>query len=224
MEIDDITPVAQDYVKAIWNATEWGEPPITTKALAARFETSAPNVSETLRRLARQGLVAYAPYKPVVLTDAGRRLALVMVRRHRLLETFLVNTLGYTWDEVHDDAERLEHAVSPLLMARIDDLLGHPEADPHGDPIPRADLTVPHPEDVGRLDEAAPGRYLVVRINDDHTEVLQRLTDLRVRPGSTVRIAANGAALTEDGEALGETALSSIHARPLHGSPEDVSD
>ncbi|RKW70571.1 metal-dependent transcriptional regulator [Galactobacter caseinivorans] len=224
MEIDDITPVAQDYVKAIWNATEWGEPPITTKALAARFETSAPNVSETLRRLARQGLVAYAPYKPVVLTDAGRRLALVMVRRHRLLETFLVNTLGYTWDEVHDDAERLEHAVSPLLMARIDDLLGHPEADPHGDPIPRADLTVPHPADVGRLDEAAPGAYLVVRINDDHTEVLQRLTDLRVRPGSTVRIAANGAALTEDGEALGESALSSIHARPLHGSPEDVSD
>lgn len=221
VEIDDITPVAQDYVKAIWNATEWGEPPITTKALAARFETSAPNVSETLRRLARQGLVAYAPYKPVVLTDEGRRLALEMVRRHRLLETFLVNTLGYTWDEVHDDAERLEHAVTPLLMARIDELLGHPEADPHGDPIPAADLSVPHHEDVYRLDEAAPGRYQVVRINDDRTEVLQRLTDLRVRPGSQVSIAANGAAETEGKEALAESALRSIHARPVRDTAED---
>lgn len=220
VEIDDITPVAQDYVKAIWNATEWGEPPITTKALAARFETSAPNVSETLRRLARQGLVAYAPYKPVVLTEEGRRLALVMVRRHRLLETFLVSTLGYTWDEVHDDAERLEHAVTPLLMARIDALLGHPEADPHGDPIPRADLSVPQHLDALRLDEAAPGRYVVVRINDDHTEVLQRLTDLQVRPGSLVRIAANGAALTEENQTLTESALRSIHATPMPGSPE----
>lgn len=215
MEIDDITPVAQDYVKAIWNATEWGEPPITTSELAARFETSAPNVSETVRRLARQGLVTYAPYKPVVLTDEGRRLAIVMVRRHRLLETFLVNVLGYTWDEVHDDAERLEHAVTPRLMARIDGLLGHPEADPHGDPIPREDLTVPHPQDAARLDEAAPGTYQVVRINDDHTEVLQLLSDLAVRPGSHVLIAANGAALTSAGLPLSEDALRSIHARPM---------
>ena len=119
MEIDDITPVAQDYVKAIWNAVEWGEPPITTKALAARFDTSAPNVSETLRRLDRQGLLTYAPYKPVALTEEGTRLALVMVRRHRLLETFLVKTLGYTWDEVHDDAELLEEDLGQLGLGHV---------------------------------------------------------------------------------------------------------
>ncbi|WP_394162673.1 metal-dependent transcriptional regulator [Galactobacter valiniphilus] len=215
MEIDDITPVAQDYVKAIWNATEWGEPPITTKALAARFETSAPNVSETLRRLARQGLLIYAPYKPVELTEEGRRLALVMVRRHRLLETFLVNTLGYGWDEVHDDAERLEHAVTRRFMERIDALLGHPVADPHGDPIPREDLTVPHPEDACRLSDAAPGSYQVLRINDDDPAILQRLEEWGVRPGTRVVIAANGAALTGAGQPLDEPALEAIYARPL---------
>ena len=213
VEIDDITPVAQDYVKAIWNATEWGEPPITTTALAARFTTSAPNVSETLRRLDRQGLVTYRPYRPVTLTEPGRRLALEMVRRHRLLETFLVTTLGYTWDEVHDDAERLEHAVTARFVDRIDALLSHPEADPHGDPIPRADLSVPHPEGAVRLDGAAPGRYEVVRINDDDPALLQRLTGLRLAPGSTVVIAQNGAARTEAGEPLDEPALRAMHAR-----------
>jgi len=213
VEIDDITPVAQDYVKAIWNATEWGEPPITTKALAARFETSAPNVSETLRRLDRQGLVTYAPYKPVTLTEEGRRLALGMVRRHRLLETFLVDSLGYTWDQVHDDAERLEHSVTERFIDRIDELLGHPEADPHGDPIPRADLSVPHPGDAIRLDDAAPGSYEVVRINDDDPALLQRLTSLDLTPGATVVIAPNGAALTEAGERLDEPALRATHAR-----------
>ena len=214
MEIDDITPVAQDYVKAIWNAVEWGEPPITTKALAARFDTSAPNVSETLRRLDRQGLLIYAPYKPVALTEEGTRLALVMVRRHRLLETFLVKTLGYTWDEVHDDAELLEHAVTPKFMARVDELLGHPEADPHGDPIPRADLSVPHPADARRLAEAAPGDYTVVRINDDDPSVLQRLNAVLVSPGSVVTITPNGSAVTEAGDRLDEQSLEAIHAQP----------
>lgn len=214
MEIDDITPVAQDYIKAIWNATEWGEPPITTTALASRFETSAPNVSETLRRLSKQELITYAPYKPVALTEQGRRLAVEMVRRHRLLETFLVDTLGYTWDEVHDDAERLEHAVTPRLVDRIDALLGHPEADPHGDPIPRQDLSVPHPADAVRLDDGAPGTYRVVRINDDDPTLLQRLTALAVRPGSHVVIAADGAATTADGSRLDEPSLHAIHAMP----------
>lgn len=213
MEIDDITPVAQDYIKAIWNATEWGEPPITTSALAARFETSAPNVSETVRRLARQGLVDYRPYRPVELTAEGRRLALIMVRRHRLLETFLVTTLGYTWDEVHDDAELLEHAVTPRFMQRVDALLDHPESDPHGDPIPRADLSVPHPLDAELLTESAPGTYEVVRINDDDPELLQRLNDLMVRPGTRVVIATDGAGLTLAGRRLDEQDLAAIHAR-----------
>lgn len=216
MDVDDISPVAQDYIKAIWNATEWGEPPITTTALAARFDTSAPNVSETVRRLARQGLVSYEPYKPVQLTEEGRRLAVVMVRRHRLLETFLVKTLGYTWDEVHDDAERLEHAVTPRMMVRIDALLGYPEADPHGDPIPRLDGTIPYPEDACRLDQAAPGTYIVVRISDEDPDRLQRLTDLKLRPGAKVLVDELGVGRTPSGTRVEMSDQASIHARPAN--------
>ena len=143
VEVDDLTVVAQDYLKVIWTATERDEPPITTTGLAARLGTSAPNVSETLRRLAGQGLVTYEPYRPVRLTAAGERLAIGMVRRHRLIEAFLVQVLGYGWDEVHEEAERLEHAVSDQLLGRIDALLGHPSRDPHGHQIPTAAGALP---------------------------------------------------------------------------------
>lgn len=138
-EVDDLTPTAQDYLKVIWSAVEWGEPPITTKGLAATFATTQANVSDTMRRLDAQGLLIYEPYKPVALTELGQRLAVQMVRRHRLIETFLSEALGYGPDEGHDDAERLEHAVSDKLLGRIDRLLGHPDTDPHGDPIPGDD-------------------------------------------------------------------------------------
>ena len=136
MSLDEITPVAQDYLKAIWSATEWGDAPLSTKSLAARMGTTAPNVTETVKRLAAQGLVEYQPYKPVTLTGKGCEHAIAMVRRHRLLESFLAASLGYSWDEVHAEAERLEHAASDELIERIDQMLGHPTHDPHGDPIP----------------------------------------------------------------------------------------
>src|SRR6478609_10835212 len=105
----------------------------------------ASTVSETVRRLSAQGLLEHAPYGAIALTDRGRSLALAMVRRHRLLEAFLVTELGYGWDEVHDEAEVLEHAVSDRLIARIDAKLGFPQRDPHGDPIPGSDGQVPTP-------------------------------------------------------------------------------
>lgn len=180
---NDITPVAQDYLKAIWSATEWGGPPITTKTLADRFRTSQANVSETVRRLAGQGLLRYEPYRPVRLTESGAAYAVVMVRRHRLIETFLVDTLGYSWAEVHDEAERLEHAVSERLVERIDALLGHPDADPHGDPVPRADGTVPHPHGARLLADVTAGHYTVVRVSDADPDALGRLDAQGVRPG-----------------------------------------
>ena len=187
MDVDDISAVAQDYLKVVWTATEWGGPPITTKALAERFATSQANVSETVKRLAGQGLVEYQPYRPVVLTVRGRALALAMVRRHRLMETFLTAVLDYGWNEVHDEAERLEHAVSELMVERIDRLLGHPDADPHGDPIPRADGTLTPPPDTVVLADAGPGSWLVVRISDVDPGVLDRLRAHRISPG--VRVA-----------------------------------
>ena len=173
--VDDLTPVAQDYLKVIWSATEWGEPPITTKGLAARFATTQANVSETMRRLQRHGLVIYQPYKPVTLTGSGKTLAVAMVRRHRLLEAFLAQVLGYGWDEVHDEAEVLEHALSDRLLDSIDRELGHPRRDPHGDPIPHADLSVPRVDAMllGDAAEGVPGT--VVRISDRDPELLRHL-------------------------------------------------
>lgn len=186
MSLEDISSVAQDYLKVIWSATEWGEAPISTKGLADRFGTTQANVSETLRRLANQQLMRYRPYKPAELTSRGTELAVAMVRRHRLIETFLVTSLGYGWDEVHDEAEHLEHAVSDLMIDRIDRLLGHPIADPHGDPIPGPDGALLIPPDTIPLPAAAPGTYTVVRISDADPQVLARLTRQNVAPGTHI--------------------------------------
>lgn len=185
-EVDLLTPVAQDYLKVIWAATEWGEPPITTKGLAARFGTTQANVSDTVRRLASQGLVTYEPYRPVALTDRGGRLAMAMVRRHRLIECFLAQVLGYGWDEVHDEAERLEHAISDDFLARIDRLLGRPRFDPHGDPIPGPDGTLPTAAPAVLLGQAGPGRHLVARVSDADPEILARLRGRGLVPGVVI--------------------------------------
>lgn len=141
----DLTTVAQDYLKVIWTAQEWSHEKVSTKMLAERMGVSASTASESIRKLADQGLVDHEKYGAVTLTDHGRKAAVLMVRRHRLLETYLVNELGYGWDEVHDEAEVLEHAVSDLLLAKIDAKLGHPQRDPHGDPIPVPTARCPLP-------------------------------------------------------------------------------
>ncbi|HAM45784.1 MAG TPA: metal-dependent transcriptional regulator [Propionibacteriaceae bacterium] len=186
MEVEELTSVAQDYLKVIWSATEWGDPPITTTGLARRFDTTSANVSVTLRRLEGQGLLSYQPYRPAELTELGQRLALAMVRRHRLLETFLATELGYAWDEVHDEAERLEHAVSEELLARIDHRLGFPLVDPHGDTIPRTDGTLAPRVVALSLSQALPGSYRVVRVSDADSVVLAKLAALGVVPGAEI--------------------------------------
>jgi len=188
--VDDLTPIAQDYLKVIWSAIEWGDPPITTKGLAARFATTKANVSETVRRLHRQGLVNYQPYKPVTLTSLGESLAVAMVRRHRLLETYLAKALSYGWEEVHDEAERLEHAVSDEFLDRIDHLLGYPRIDPHGDPIPGRNGDWTPQTGAIKLSQAEPGQYRVVRVADTDPEQLSRLRREHLAPGSTVQVRA----------------------------------
>ena len=188
MEVDAISPVAQDYLKAIWSATEWGDAPITGRALAERFGTTPANVSESLKRLGAQGLLAHAPYKSIELTPQGERYAIAMVRRHRLIEAFLVISLGYAWDEVHDEAESLEHAASDRMIDRIDDLLGHPAHDPHGDPIPTRDGHVDGPSHAVRLGRATPGAYRIVRISDDDPDELTRFQALGLTPGATISV------------------------------------
>ncbi|MCL3860574.1 metal-dependent transcriptional regulator [Actinotalea sp. K2] len=163
----------QDCLKAIWSAQEWTSAPVATSQVAERLGVGAPTVSETVQRLVGQGLVEHRRYGPVTLTPAGRVVALRMVRRHRLIETWLVEHLGYGWDEVHDEAEVLEHAVSDLFVERLDALLGRPVRDPHGDPVPSADGQVVLPDAVP-LAGLAPGqRGTVARVSDADPAVLR---------------------------------------------------
>lgn len=193
MKIDDLTPVAQDYIKAIWSAAEWAGKPPSAAALAERFGTSRAAVTDTVKRLAAQGLVVHQPYKPLALTEQGCALAVQMVRRHRVIETFLVRHVGYSWEEVHDEAERLEHAVSDRLIARIDALLGHPTEDPHGDPIPRENGSFSAAETPSRiLADCDPGEWVrVLRVSDGDPQALMRAAQLELLPGRDVLIDAD---------------------------------
>jgi DtxR family transcriptional regulator, Mn-dependent transcriptional regulator len=187
-EPNDLTAVAQDYLKVIWNAQEWSLEKVSTKMLAEKIGVSASTASESIRKLAEQGLVDHEKYGAVTLTESGRRAALAMVRRHRLIEAFLVKELGYSWDEVHDEAEVLEHAVSDRLVARIDAKLGFPQRDPHGDPIPGSDGRVPTP----------PARQLwachdgdagtVARISDADPEMLRYFDSIGISLDSRLRV------------------------------------
>ena len=139
MSVSDLSASTQDYLKAIWELEEWSDQPATTSMIAKALGVKQSTVSDTVRKLADQELVSHKRYGSVQLTEQGRAHALQMVRRHRLIETFLVQVLDYSWDEVHDEAEQLEHAVSDLLVERVAELLHHPTRDPHGDPIPRVE-------------------------------------------------------------------------------------
>lgn len=217
----DLSPVAQDYLKVIWTAQEWSREKVSTKMLAERIGVSASTASESIRKLADQGLVHHEKYGAVTLTDTGRSAALAMVRRHRLMETFLVRELGYGWDEVHDEAEVLEHAVSDLLLDKIDAKLGHPQRDPHGDPIPGPDGRVPTPP-ARRLSECDNGdQGLVARISDADPEMLRYFDTVGIALDARLQVAqrrdfAGTISISIDGEGgsktldLGDPAAESI--------------
>jgi len=169
-------PIAvEDYVKVVYAHTEWQPEPITTSVLAARLGLAASSVTEMVKKLGAQGLVDHVPYGAVTLTADGTALALRMLRRHRLIETWLVRHFGYGWDEVHDEAEVLEHSLSDRLLDRIDDELGFPTRDPHGDPIPGRDGRVEQPAAELLRAVAAGETVRVVRINDRDPALLRHL-------------------------------------------------
>jgi DtxR family Mn-dependent transcriptional regulator len=176
----------EDYLKVIYGHTEWQPDPITPSQLAARLGLAPSTVTEMVKKLVAAGYVVHAPYGAVRLTDSGRAEALRMVRRHRLVETWLVQQFGYGWDEVHDEAEVLEHTISDRLLDAIDVQLAHPSRDPHGDPIPSADGNVEAPDAV-LLSALEPGsRGRVARISDRDPDVLRALADAGVGLDSEV--------------------------------------
>ena len=185
-------PVAvEDYVKAVYAHTEWQPTPITSSALAARLGLAASSVTEMVKKLGAQGLVAHEPYGAITLTADGTALALRMLRRHRLIETWLVREYGYSWDEVHDEAEVLEHALSERMLDAVDARLGHPLRDPHGDPIPARDGSVERPDAVLLADVETGARVRVARISDRDPALLRSLEaegvgiDVALTVGST---------------------------------------
>jgi len=178
----------EDYIKAIYTLEEPDER-VATSALAEYLDVTPPTVSSMLQKLEERGLADHEKYKGVRLTDEGEVVALEILRHHRLLESFLTETLDYDWADVHDEADRLEHHVSAELTDRIEAALGNPEADPHGDPIPNRELELPESDSTRRLDGASEGETLIVRrIRHQGDEELRYLADAGVEPGERLDV------------------------------------
>jgi DtxR family transcriptional regulator, Mn-dependent transcriptional regulator len=192
-----------DYIKAIWDLGGVGS--ASTKDVAARLLVSPASVSNMFVRLQEMGLAEYERYQGASLTERGRVEALRLVRRHRLIETFLLEHLGYDWQEVHDEAERLEHAVSDGFTERLAELLGHPDHDPHGDPIPSAEGTL-EVDDSFTLSRASAGRRLrIAKVRDEDAAMLDYFGDRNLIPGRWLTIrevrAIDGVVIVEDEDA-----------------------
>ena len=194
-----------DYLKAIWELSEEGA--ASTKDVADRLSISSASVTNMFVRLREMGLAEYERYRGATLTEAGRLEALRLLRRHRLIENFLLECLGYSWEEVHEEAESLEHAVSDGFTDRLAEFLGHPEHDPHGDPIPAKDGTL-EPDDSFPLATAATGqRVRIYRVGDEEPAKLAYLEEHGLMPGSLLEVrevrALDGVVIVEDED--GET-------------------
>ncbi len=187
LQHEPLTRSVEDYLKAIYRLSPEGRP-ASTSDIAHLLELSPASVSGMVKRLSEQGLLEHLPYKGVQLTAGGRRAALRMVRRHRLIEAYLVAFLGYSWDTVHDEAERLEHAVSDTLVERMASVLGNPTADPHGDPIPTADGSIDEPAWVP-LSDIGPGQTVELRrVDESQPDRLRYIASIGLTPGAVVSV------------------------------------
>jgi len=186
---DPLTQPVEDYLKAIY-AIGKGTGPAATNEIAQRLALAPASVSGMVRRLADQGLLAYERYHGVKLTETGRRAALRTLRRHRVIEAYLSRALGFPWDRVHDEAERLEHAVSDELVDRMAATIGEPMVDPHGAPIPTRDGAVDETEHTSLADLAVGASGVVARVTDEDPEMLRYLGELSIRPGKRITVKA----------------------------------
>lgn len=194
----------EDYLKTIHELQrEQGK--VATSALAERLGVAPASVTGMIKKLAEMQLVAYEPYQGVVLTDAGRRAALEVIRHHRLIEVFLSETLGVPWDRVHEEAHRIEHVLSEDLEDRIDDLLGHPATCPHGSPIPTREGTIAQPAPMHLADLEAGQSAVVAEVRDEDPELLRYVARVGLYPNVVVHVldkaALNGLLTLRVGEA-----------------------
>lgn len=187
----ELSTSIQDYLKQIYDLTITGGK-ATTSQLAQVLGISAASVTNMLQKLSKTDppYVTYTKHQGVELTEDGRRIALKIVRRHRLIEHYLVNKLGYAWDEVHQEAEVLEHVMSPMLEKRIDAALGHPEFDPHGDPIPDADLNIRESQYTSLSEMNIGDTGLVTRVPHQDSQILRYLGKSGLQPGTRIKLVA----------------------------------
>jgi len=212
-----------DYAKAIWEVAG-GEPEgvASTKGVAERLSVSAASVTGMFGRMHDMGLVRYERYRGAALTPGGRAEALRLVRRHRLIETFLTESLGYSWQDVHEEAERLEHAVSDEFTERLAEFLGHPAHDPHGDPIPTVDGTVKSEGGVPLADAGTGERVEISSVGDESPEALHHLGERGLVPGRRLLVKEarplDGVVVVEDEDGaeypLGEPLARRVLVRP----------
>ena len=202
------TLTIENYVKTIYQLVLDNDgQPAATGQVADALDVSPGTVTSMLKTLSASGLAEYRPYEGVVLSESGEALALRVLRRHRLIELFLQNTLELTWDEVHDEAENMEHAVSDLLIDRIYDYLGHPETDPHGDPIPKSDGTIAMGSNTS-LAELAPGdRFRISRVTRQDAEFLRELSRIGLQLQSTGVVTGKHVTANSIAFFMGETAI-----------------
>ena len=219
------TEAVEDYAKALHALAQRCDGPVTTSALAERLGVSAGSVTSMLKRMDEMGLVRHERYRGALLTERGERVALEVIRHHRLLESYLAEVLGMPWDRVHDEAEVLEHYISEELEERIAEALGDPRHDPHGDPIPNAELDLASDETV-RLTEVEPGSEAsFARVSDSDPEMLRYLAERGIRPGADLRVLSRDPFdgplhVTIEGaeHVLGERLAGAIRVTPVSGT------
>ncbi|MBL4709602.1 MAG: metal-dependent transcriptional regulator [Flavobacteriales bacterium] len=183
----------ENYLKAIYNLNSSKGTKASTNAIAAKMETKASSVTDMIKRLNEKNLIVYQKYQPVYLTEEGKKVAISIIRKHRLWEYFLVENLKFGWDEVHDIAEQLEHIQSKELTNRLDKFLDFPRYDPHGDPIPNMNGEFPNRKRE-KLSNAKKGdNVMVTGVKDDSTEFLNYLKQLKIQLGTTLSIHATNA-------------------------------
>ncbi|CAN5424130.1 metal-dependent transcriptional regulator [soil metagenome] len=183
-----LSTTEENYLKAIFKLSLKSPENISTNNIAAETQTTAASVSDMLKRLSDKQLVAYEKYKGVQLTQEGKNIAIALIRSHRLWEVFLVDKLGYRWDEVHVLAEELEHIKTPDLVGRLEAFLNYPTHDPHGDPIPDAEGNIQHHEPISLLELSANEKALVLRVKEQSAEFLQYLDRINLSLGARLEI------------------------------------
>lgn len=180
-----LSQAVEDYLKTIYILEKEGDPATTTK-VAKSLEVSSASATNMIKKLSKMGLVDYQSYKGARLTKTGRKIALEIIRHHRLLELYLLEMMGYSWDEVHDEAEKLEHHISEQFEDKIAELLGDPTYDPHGDPIPTKEGVMPNLELKPMVQAATDKNYIVSRIKEQDPEFLRYLQKVGLLPGTEI--------------------------------------